>query len=49
LLERAAAEVPLTDAGHAFAAKTRRLPADYDSAVAEAQFAEEIGSRLLQG
>ena len=37
LLERSATGVSLTDAGHAFAEKTRRLLADYDAAVAEAR------------
>ncbi len=35
LLERSATGVSLTDAGHAFAAKTRALLADYDAALAE--------------
>lgn len=37
LLERSASGVSLTDAGHAFAEKTRRLLADYDFAIAEAR------------
>ena len=37
LLERSATGVSLTDAGHALAAKTRGLLADYDTALAEAR------------
>jgi len=37
LLERSATGVSLTDAGYAFAERTRRFLADYDTAVAEAR------------
>lgn len=37
LLERSATGVSLTDAGHAFAERARRVLADYDDAVAEAR------------